>query len=232
MLAEKLYKYRYCDTIVLAVSEGAVLVGAEIAKLLHSLIAILMTKNVYLPDGKTVVGVVNEVGGFIYNNTFSSGEIEYLQTEYRNNIEFAKMQAMHELHMALGQGGVISKDYFRNRVVIVVSDGTLNGMAFEVANEFIKSIKCKKIVMATPIAGVPAIDRMHVLADELYCLNAIDSVFDINHYYDINDLPNRQQIIHILNDVILNWQVEENSSVKKLHTKPTNVLARANFQPV
>lgn len=215
-----MYKYRYDDTIVLALSEGAVLVGAEIAKILHSLIAILMTKNVYLPDGRTVVGVINEVGGFVYNNTFSTGEIEYLQTEYRNNIELAKMQAMHELHMALGQGGVISSDYFRNRVVIVVSDGTLNGMAFDMAHDFLKGIKTDKVIMATPIAGVPAIDRMHVLADELYCLNATDSNFEIDHYYDNNDLPSQKEIINTLNNIILDWQKDD----YKLSPPPKSTL--------
>ena len=206
ILAQKLDKYRYDDTILLALNEGGVLVGAEIAKHLHSLIALLLTKNIYLPYGRTVVGIIDEIGGFVYNNAFSTGEIEDLESEYRGNIEQAKMQAMHDLHVALGQGGLISADYFRNRVVIVVTDGTLNGMAFDMAYDFLKGIHVQKIIMATPIAGVPAIDRMHVLADELFCLNATDAVFDVEHYYDDNKLPNRAEIIKILNDIILSWK--------------------------
>jgi len=206
LLAEKLIKYRFEDTIVLALSEGGVLVGAEIARRLHSLIAILLTKDIYLPDGRTLVGVINEIGGFVYNNSFSTGEIEELESEYRGNIEFAKMEAMHELHVALGQGGLISADYFRNRVVIVVTDGSLNGMAFDMANDYLKGINVKKVIMAAPVAGVPAIDRMHILADELYCLSATDTIFEIEHYYEDNNLPNRPTIIKILNDIILQWQ--------------------------
>lgn len=136
ILADRLNKYRFEDTIVLALSEGAVPVAAVIASRLHSLIAMLLTKDIYLPDGRTVVGVIDEVGGFIFNNAFSTGEIEELESEYRSNIEFAKTTAMHEMHMALGQGGVISANYFRNRVVIVVLDGTLNGMAFDMADNY------------------------------------------------------------------------------------------------
>jgi predicted phosphoribosyltransferase len=216
LLAKRMYKHRYDDTIVLALSDGAVLVGAEIARFLHSLIAILVTKNIYLPDGRTVIGVVNEVGGFVYDNSFSTGEIEYLQTEYRNNIEIAKIQAMHEIHQALGQGGLLSPNYFRNRVVIVVSDGTLNGMAFEMAYEFLKGIKCQRVIMAAPIAGVPAVDRMHVLADELYCLNVTDSNFDINHYYENNDIPDGKQIIRILDEIILDWYKEDQVQIEAL----------------
>lgn len=209
LLGLQLAKYRYEDTIVLALSEGGVVVAAEIASQIHSLITMLLTKDVYLPDGRTVVGIVNEVGGFVYNNSFSTGEIEELQSEYRANIEFAKDQAVHELHVALGQGGLISPSYFRDRIVIVVVDGTLNGMAFDMANDYLKGIHTKKIVMVTPIASVPAVDRMHVLADELYCLNVIDSTFDINHYYTNNKLPSHNQIVHTINSIILNWKQQE-----------------------
>jgi predicted phosphoribosyltransferase len=206
LLAKKLEKYRFEDTIVLALNRGSVLVGAEVARHIHSLIALLLTKDIYLPDGRTLVGIVNELGGFVFNNAFSTGEIEEFETEYRNNIEAAKMEAVHDLHIILGQGGLISPDYFRNRTVIVISDGTLNGMAFEMAYNFLKGINVKKVIMATPIAGVPAIDRMHVLADELFCLTATDSNFEVDHYYDENEIPDRDQTLAILNDIILRWK--------------------------
>lgn len=217
IVAERLLKYRYEDTIVLALSEGAVLVGAEIARKLHSLITMLLTKDVYLPDGRTVVGVVNEVGGFIYNNSFSAGEIEELQVEYRANIEFAKMQAMHEIHVALGQGGLISADYFRNRVVIAVTDGTLNGMAFDMAYDYLRGVKTKKIIMVAPVASVSAVDRMHILADELQCLNVVtDSIFDVAHYYENNDAPKHSEIISIINGIILEWGKDRAQLARKI----------------
>ena len=124
LIARKLFdKYRFDDTIVLALSQGSVLVGAEIAKALHSLIAILMVKDIYLPDGKTIIGSINASGGFVYNNNFSAGEIEEFDSEYRGYIEESKRTAFHELNVALGQGGELNENYFRHRVVIVVTDG-------------------------------------------------------------------------------------------------------------
>lgn len=214
LLAEQIDKYRYEDTIVLSLNKGSVLVGAEIAKRLHSLIAILLTKDIYLPDERTLVGIVDELGGFVFNNAFSTGEIEAFKTEYRNNIEAAKMEALHNLHLVLGQGGLISTDYFRDRIVIVVSDGTLNGMAFEMAYNFLKGVRVKKIIMATPIAAVAAIDRMHILADEIMCLNATDANFEVSHYYDNNDIPSHDQIIKILNEIILQWKSVNPAALK------------------
>ncbi len=206
ILADIMQKYKYEDTIVLALSSGGVLVGAEIARKLHSLIALLLTKDIYLPDGQTVIGVMDELGGFIYDNSFSSGQIEELYTEYRGSIEMAKMQALHEMHVALGQGGIISPDYFRNRIVIVVNDGALNGMAFNMAYSFLKTIAVKKIIMVTPIASVSAVDRMHVIADEINCLSVTENPFEVDHYYDDNKLPDQDEVIDILNDIILLWQ--------------------------
>ena len=70
--------------------------------------------------------------------------------------------------------------------------------------------------MAAPIAGVPAVDRMHVLADELYCLNVTDSNFDINHYYENNDIPDGKQIIRILDEIILDWYKEDQVQIEAL----------------
>lgn len=206
ILAQKLAKYRFEDVIVLALSEGGVVVGAQIARDLHSLIAMLLTKDVYLPDGRTLIGVVNEQGGFIYNNAFSTGEIEEFEIEYRENIQVAKFNALHDLHVALGQGGILSKEYFRNRVVICVSDNAFNGLAFLIANEFLKTVKIKKLVMVAPVATVEAVDRMHVLADEINILSVTEFPQKINHYYNETEVPSHEEIIRILNDIILKWQ--------------------------
>ncbi len=212
LIADRLEKYRYDDTIVLSLSQGGILVGAEIARQLHSLISILMVKDVLLPDGRTVIGTMNEIGGFVYNNSFSAGEIEELTMEYRGSIEQAKTQALHELHIALGQGGEISPDYFRYRTVIVVTDGALNGSAFDMAYDFLKRIAVKKVIMATAIASVQAIDRMHILADELVCLNPVEFIEDIDHYFTNNDMPDNRQVINILNDIILTWTKERQNT--------------------
>jgi predicted phosphoribosyltransferase len=215
ILAQKLAKYRYEDVIVLALSEGGVMIGAEIAKSLHALIAMLLTKDVYLPDGRTLMGVVNEQGGFVYNDAFSSGEIEEFESEYHETIQTAKFNALHELHVALGQGGILSKEYFRNRVVICVSDNAFNGLAFNIAYDFLKTIKVNKVVMVTPVATVQAVDKMHVLADEIDILSVTEFPQDVNHYYSDTDVLDHHEIIETLNDIVLQWRIEDDKKKPK-----------------
>lgn len=206
LIADKLINYRDDNTIVLALSRGGLLVGSKIAESLHSLITMLLTKDIYLPDGRTIVGVVNELGGFVYNNAFSTGEIEELEQEYHGHIEMAKMQALHDLHIALGKGGEISFNYFRNRTVIVTAEAALNGMSFVMAYNFLKQVKTKKVIMVTPVASVAAVDQMHIYADELVCLSVTDAPFEADHYYENNDIPNPEQTQQIMNNIISQWQ--------------------------
>lgn len=212
ILAEYAQKYRYDDTIVLTLSKGGVLVGAEMARHLHSLIAMLLTKNIYLPDGRTIIGIINEQGGFVYNNAFSAGDIEDFVQEYHNHIEQAKLEAMHDMHVALAQGGEISPDYFKNRVVIVVTDGAMSATSFDAAYDFLKPIKYQKLVIATPVATVDAIDKMHVMADDLIVLSAKANPLDVDHYYDDNTLPDNKGTITLLNNIILEWKSVEHLS--------------------
>lgn len=212
ILAEKLKKYRYENTIVLSLSEGGILVGASIARSLHCLISMLMTRDLTLPGDSTVIGVVNEIGGITYSSALSTGQLEDFLTEYRGFIEQEKLDAMHQMHVALGQGGLISSDYFRERVVIVVADGTMNGMSFEAAYNFLKAIHTKRIVMVTPVASLDAVDRMHIIADEMHCLNVTEGVFDINHYYEENIVPSRREVVDIINRIILDWQGDERAA--------------------
>lgn len=212
-LADLVQKYRYEDTIVLSLSPGGVLVGAEIARRVHSLIAMLLTEDIYLPDGRTMVGVVNELGGFIHNNAFSAGEIDEFESEYRNYIDQAKMEAFHKLHVAIGQGGEISPEYFRDRVVFAVTDGAMSGSSFDMSYEFLKGIHYKKLVMMSPLASVEAVDRMHLLADELFCLSVKPGTFEVDHYYEDNELPSKDQTIEILENIIMQWH-----SVERLET--------------
>jgi len=209
ILADKLFKYRYEDVIILALSEGGVVVGAEIARKLHALIAMLLTKDVFLPDGRTLMGIVNEQGGFVYNDAFSTGEIEEFESEYHENIQIAKFNALHDLHVALGQGGILSKEYFRNRIVICVSDNAFNGLAYMVANDFLKQIHIQKLVMVAPVATVEAVDRMHVMADEINVLSVTEFPQNIDHYFNDTSIPSHKETINTLNDIILQWQQSE-----------------------
>lgn len=207
LIADQLEKtYRYENCAVLALSDGAVVVGAEIAKRLHCVINMLLSSAIQLPRELEVLASINNFGGVTFNPTYSPGELEEIKAEYFSYIEQQKLQKLFEMNKLLGQGGVLNVDQLRGQNVIVVSDGLSNGFSMRAAADFLKPIKMQRLIMVTPFASVSAIDQMHMLADEIVCLNVIEDIISIDHYYDDNNMPSHENIVRILEDIVLHWK--------------------------
>lgn len=199
-------KYRYEDCAVVALSDGAVVVGEQIAKSLHCVLTMLLVEEIEVPGEGLVFGTVSQNGGFIYNNMFSIGEIEEYNSEYHGYLEEQKREAFQRMNRLLGDGGFIDEGMLRDRVVILVADGFDTGSSLDAAVDFLKPIRVKRLVVATPISTVQAVDKMHILADELHVLDVKDNFMGVNHYYNNNDVPSHEDTIAKINQIILNWR--------------------------
>ncbi len=207
LIADQLEKaYRYENCAVLALSDGAVLVGAEIAKRLHCVINMLLSSAIQLPRELEVLASIDNFGGVTFNPTYSPGELEEIKAEYFSYIEQQKLQKLFEMNKLLGQGGVLNVDQLRGQNVIVVSDGLSNGFSMRAAADFLKPIKMQRLIMVTPFASVSAVDQMHMLADEIVCLNVIEDIISIDHYYDDNTMPSHENVVRVLEDIVLRWK--------------------------
>ncbi|MFO0970881.1 MAG: phosphoribosyltransferase family protein [Candidatus Saccharimonadales bacterium] len=206
VLAKQLQHYRFEDCVVLALSDGGVVIGAQITARLHCPLMFLLTKNIVLPGERTELGTIDQSGGFTYNDLFSTGELEGLTSEYHGLLDQLKMEKQHELNRLLGDGGLVDAEMLQNRNVILVSDGLLSGISLVAAMNFLKPVQTKKIVIAAPFATVAAVDKMHVLGDELQVLRVVEDTFAIDHYYEKSDVPEQEAIIRILNEAILKWK--------------------------
>lgn len=207
LLANELVnRYRYEDTIILALNDGAVLIGQEIAKALHCAIAMLLIEEVDVPGEGVMFGGISQSGNFTYNQTLSAGELEAYVSEYHGYLDEQKRESFQKINRLLGDGGYIDSEVVRNRVVILVSDGFDSGSSLDVAADFLKPISIKRLVVATPVSTVQAVDKMHILADELHILDVKSNFLGVNHYYDKNNIPTHEQAVQLINEVILNWQ--------------------------
>lgn len=207
LLADQLEpKYRYEDCAVIALGDGAVLVGAQIAIRLHCILTMLLTSAIQLPNEIDVLAAIDHMGGVTYNDMYSAGELEEIQSENFNFIEQQKLERIFEMNKLLGAGGIIKTALLRGRNVIVVSDGLSNGFSMHAAAEFLKPVNTQKVIMVTPFASVRAVDQMHILADQIVCLNVMEDMMPVDHYYEDNTVPEHQKIIQIIEDIILHWK--------------------------
>jgi predicted phosphoribosyltransferase len=207
MLAAQITKkYRYENCAVLALGDGGVMVGAQIAVELHCILTMLASAEIMLPQEPQPIAGITSSGTVAYNHAYSEGELDEMVGENYGFIEQEKLLQMHDLNQLLGSGGTISKDLLRNHNVIVVSDGLKTGFLVDLAAEFLKPIAIEKMIVAAPFASVPAVDRMHVLADDLYCLNVVHDYIDTDHYYDVQDVPDHETVLKTLENVVVKWK--------------------------
>ncbi|MDZ7744378.1 MAG: phosphoribosyltransferase family protein [Candidatus Saccharibacteria bacterium] len=208
-LAVKLEQYKNQNISVVALSEGAVIVAAQIAMKLHGNLMLLLTENIYLPGEKDAIASMSSTGTFSYNNMFTAGQLEELTADYHQYIDQKRREKMHELNVLIGHEGEIHPEYLRHHTVILVSDGLPSGASLDVAEAFLKTIAIKKLIIATPNASVPAVDKMHLIGDEICCLNVVANYLDINHYYDDNTVPKTHDLFKMMQNISLHWSKEE-----------------------
>ncbi|HEY1063857.1 MAG TPA: hypothetical protein VGE30_01005 [Candidatus Saccharimonadales bacterium] len=207
MLASRLTdKYRYENCAVVALNDGGVVVGAQIAAQLHCVLSMILLSEIMLPRETHGVGSVSSNGEFTYNADFSTGEIEELQSEYRGYIEEQKLTKLHEMNVLLGGGGLMRKDLLNGHTIILVADGLRGGSLLGAAEMVLKSVSYDRLVVATPMADVKALDKIHIMADEIQCLSVVDDTFELNHYFEKNDIPDHETIVKTIENIVLHWK--------------------------
>ena len=205
-LALQLMHYRYENCVVVALSDGGVQVAREIAASLHCTLTMMLVEEIAIPGEGQMFGAVNQSGRFTYNGMLSAGEIEDYYSEFHGYLEDMKRTSFQRISRLLGYGGLVDESVLRDHVVILVSDGLSNGASLEAAADFLKPVHVKRLIIAAPVASLDAVDRMHILGDELHVLGVTDNYFETNHYYDINDVPDHEETVQTLNNNVLNWR--------------------------
>ncbi|MEO8785038.1 MAG: hypothetical protein ABI221_01820 [Candidatus Saccharimonadales bacterium] len=199
-------KYRFENCAIVALSDGGVVIGSLIAAQLHCVLMMLLADPINLPGESTPVGSIDQGGTFTYNGMYSAGELEEFAGEYHNNIEQQKLEKLHEMNRLLGSTGIIEPNLLRYRNVILVSDGLSSGLSLDAAASYLKPYKLESLIIATPLASVSAVDRMHLLGDQIYCLSVVENYIDTNHYYEDNTMPSHEATIETIKNIILKWE--------------------------
>jgi predicted phosphoribosyltransferase len=206
LAAPLLEKYRYENCAVVALSDGGVVVAEEIAAQLHCALMLIISEEIEIPGESLSFGGVSQSGNFTYNSELSSGEIYQYTSEFHGYLDEKKREAFQKINRLVGEGGTVDKDLLRDRVVVLVSDGFGDDASIDVALDFLKPIRIQRLVVASPTATVQAIDRMHVAADELHILDVKANWLGVDHYYDHNNIPSREETISHINEIILKWR--------------------------
>jgi len=144
--------YRYENCVVLALSDGGVLVGSEIAAALHAMLTLLVIEDIEIPGENIKFGGVSQDGNFTYsqdgnftyNSSFSSGEVEEYVSEFHGYLEDQKREVFQKINRLLGDGGLVDHEMLRDQTVILVTDGIDDTTIIDVAVDFLKPIRISR----------------------------------------------------------------------------------------
>jgi predicted phosphoribosyltransferase len=206
LASELIEKYRYEDTAVVALDRGGVAVGYQIAIYLHTTLQQLLTETVRIDDESVDYATVLPEGVVAKNPDMSESEEEYYYGEYEGQLDDEIREASSKINSMLGDGGDIDPEALRGRNVILVSDGLSSGTILDATIEWLKPIRAEKIILACPIISVAALDRAHILVDELHLLGVTPNFISTGHYYDNDDEPNLDMAKKMINATILGWK--------------------------
>ncbi len=206
LLAKKLEHLKKANCSIIALNDGGVVVAAQIAASLKCPIMMLMAEPINAPGEPEAVASINQEGGYAYNKVYTEGQIEEFDMEYHQTFEQSKLDKLSGMHRLLGRHSIIRRDLLRKRVVILVSDGFSSAFSLDSVIAYLKSTKVKRLVIATPLATVSVIDRMHILADEQVCLSVVGNYISTDHYYENNILPSHETVIQTVQDIVQNWK--------------------------
>lgn len=205
LLAKQMAHYKGQHCAVVALSEGGVAVGAEIAKVVHGSLFMITIEDITLPRELEPLASMSSAGTFTYNHSLSPADLEELNIESRTVIDQLRLATFQKLNRIVSKDGIIDKRLLKRHVIILVSDGISNGISLDVATDFLKPIVTKQVILATPICSVNVIDRVRVMTDDFYCLDVIETGFPLKHYYEDNVMPNHDVVLETMRNISLRW---------------------------
>ena len=207
MLAEQLLPYyQGKPCAVIALSDGGIMVGAQIAQKLGCILTLLMSSDdvSYFAAGSLADHApgekIEDTDDYFFDATYEQPGESFVLNEYEKIFQFQQM------NRELTKSTTVNPRVIHGKHVIVVGDGFKRGYALDLAAAFLKPIPIEKFVVAVPLASEHAVDRMHALADELYCIDVLTDYIDTAHYYNKQDVPKHETVLATIEEVVAHWK--------------------------
>ena len=197
--------YRYENTVVVALSEAGLAVGYQIAVNLHTALRRLLMKTIHIDDESIDYATIMPGGVVAINPSLSESEQSYYYGEYAGWLEEQIREGILSIDRLMGTDE-ISPENMRGYNVILTDDGINNPTKLEAALTWLKPARVDKVVLACPVISVPALDRAHILCDELHILGVAANYISTEHYYEEDDAPDSDMARRMIDVTINNWK--------------------------
>lgn len=206
MLANSLHgRFGPEECAIVALSEGGVIVGAQVASALRCVMLFVLSRPVEIPGESLDLGMVDESGGFTYNSELADIEIKEYGDEFHGYVDEKKREALTSINREIGNGGIWDEKLLTDKTVILIDDGLEDTTGIDVAMNLLKPVRIKKLIISAPIINVDVVDHLHILADELLILDVRDNFLGTDHYYTDNKTLSTKEAVEYVSKIVKNW---------------------------
>lgn len=181
-LAEKLMAYKSEPAIVLAIPNGGLPVGLQVALALGADLDVVIARKIPIPlRPEGGFGAVADDGTTIFNNEIiksvglTQSQINYQVAKVRNDIQQRSLAF---------RGPNRSLSVVTGKTAIIVDDGLASGYTMMAAVESVRRRRPSRIVVAVPVASEMAVRTVEKIADRVVTVHtALVPKFYVSYYY-------------------------------------------------
>jgi predicted phosphoribosyltransferase len=208
LLAQKLANYKGQNPLVLAIPRGAVPMAKIIADALDGELDVVLVRKLRAPGyPELAIGSVDETGHIYLAELIRDFGIQdehdkYIEEEKR--IQLETLRRRRNLYTPVRPP--ISP---ANRIVIVVDDGIATGSTMIAALRAVRANNPAKLIVATAVAPLEALQRIEKEVDELVCLEAPPVFFAIGDFFEDFSQVSDKEVVAILQQSNSKHTVEE-----------------------
>lgn len=201
-LALQLLEYKGKAALVLAIPNGGIPMGLEVARAIDADLDVVIVRKLPLPlSPEAGFGAVADDGSVILNDELvaKSGitpqQISAQVTKVKGDIRQRSLLYRKDKPLALA----------RDKVVIITDDGLASGFTMKAAVESVRHRRPREIIVAVPVASLAAMEQIKPVADKIVTVAigtkprfAVAGFY--GHWHDLND----KDVIKIFEQ----WQAE------------------------
>lgn len=186
------------DPVVLALPRGGVPVAAEVSRILHAPLDVLVTRKIALPGQPEVgIGAIAGEAPPVYDEQVMR-MLGILPDELGASVAHERTE-LHR-YQALYRGHRPGPD-LRGRTVLLVDDGLATGVTARAAIRLVRGEEPARLVLALPVADRQAMAELRPEVDDLVCLSEPADFQVVGRWYESYEPVADDEVVALLREL-------------------------------
>jgi predicted phosphoribosyltransferase len=187
-LAQALAPYRARQPVVLALPRGGVLVAAEVARILHAPLDVVLVRKIGVPGQPELAmgAVVEGTPPLALRNEDVIGTLDISHRDFNRvrDREIAELERRRRAYLADRPRVDVA-----GRTAILVDDGIATGMTIRAAARATAARGAGQVVIAAPVAAASVAAELRGEVDAVVCVEEPEDLFAIgDHFADFRQV--------------------------------------------